>query len=235
MKTLAVLLTISSSILEITGREEAIQAPPVSIQAVDPLNQMVETAQLTNETIFNEIARLNQAFDIPISIEGILPKSGTVLNPKFTVAVQHQTVAEILDWLCTIDARYTWNRDGNMVNLFPRAALNDSRYFFNKLLPELDFREVREVADAAMAVVHQLGDPNERLYFMGIGGTQQFAKPWTATFHEITVRRALNQIAERLGPTYGWQIGGTEGQRMIMFHYKLGAQQLKSPPGNGGP
>lgn len=67
-------------------------------------------------------------------------------------------------------------------------------------------------------------DPNENLYFLGIGGTQGFAKPWTASFRNITVRQALNRIAEQLGATYGWQIGGTANQRMIMFHYKLGVR-----------
>ena len=190
----------------------------------DPLNQIVQSAQLRNETIFDAIARLNQAFDISVSIEGILPASGTVANPKFTTEIENRTIGDVLTWLCTLDARYTWIRDGNMINLFPRMFLNDKNYFFNRLLPELHFQDARDSGDAAIDIVHRLGDPNEHLIFMGIGGTQSFAKPWTATFHDITVRQALNRIAQQLGPTYGWQIGGTMHQRMIMFHYKLGAR-----------
>ncbi|SRR5712692_1144513 len=190
----------------------------------DPLDQVVESVQLRNESIFDEIARLSQAFDISISIEGILPATGTVVNPRFTARTDNQTIASVLSWLCVLDARYTWTRDGNMINLFPRAFLGDKSYFFNRLLPEVRFQELRESGVAAMEVVHQLGDPNENLYFMGIGGTQSFAKPWTVTIRDITVRQALNRIAQQLGPTYGWQIGGTTNQRMLMFHYKLGVR-----------
>jgi hypothetical protein len=190
----------------------------------DPFNQVVELVELKDETIFDEIARLNQAFDISISIEGILPANGTLPNPKFTARIEKQTISDLLTWLCALDTRYTWARDGNMANLFPRAFLNDKNYFFNRVLREVHFQEIRESGVAAMEVVHQLGDPNENLYFMGIGGTQGFAKPWTETFHDITVRQALNRIAQQLGPTYGWQIGGITNQRMIMFHYKLGAR-----------
>jgi hypothetical protein len=194
----------------------------------DPLTQIVGRVQLNNESIFSEITRLGQEFDISISIEGVLPTSGQIANPKFTAAAENQTIAMALDWLCARDTRYAWIRDGNMVNLLPRSSLNDKSYSFNRILPNLQFQDVRESGVAAMEVVYQLGDPNEQLYFMGVGGTQNFAKPWTAAFHDITVREALNRIAQQLGPSYGWQIGGTTKQRMIMFHYKLGAH-----PGTG--
>jgi len=223
MKTLALLSVLMllhprTSIPRLRAQESTTPAKN------DPLNQLVELAQLKDETIFDEIARLNQAFDISISIEGILPAKGTLANPKFTARIEKQTISGLLTWLCALDTRYTWARDGNMANLFPRAFLNDKNYFFNRVLPEVHFQEIRESGVAAMEVVHQLGDPNENLYFMGIGGTQGFAKPWSATFHDITVRQALNHIAQQLGPTYGWQIGGTMHQRMIMFHFKLGAR-----------
>src|SRR6266436_6423660 len=224
MKTLAtlsvlILLHPGGSIPGLRAQESTTPAKK------DPFNQVVELVELKDETIFDEIARLNQAFDISISIEGILPAKGTVANPKFTARIEKQTITNVLSWLCALDTRYTWIRDGNMLNLFPRAFLNDKSYFFNRLLPEVRFQEIRASGDAAMEVVHQLGDPNENLYFMGIGGTQSFARPWTATFHDITVRQALNRIAQQLGPTYGWQIGGPTNQRMIMFHYKLGARK----------
>ena len=223
MKTLAtlsvlILLHPGGSIPGLRAQESTTPAKK------DPFNQVVELVELKDETIFDEIARLNQAFDISISIEGILPAKGTVANPKFTARIEKQTISDLLTWLCALDTRYTWSRDGNMINLFPRMFLNDKNYFFNRLLPELRFQDARDSGDAAIDIVHRLGDPNEHLIFMGIGGTQSFAKPWTATFHDITVRQALNRIAQQLGPTYGWQIGGTTNQRMIMFHYKLGAR-----------
>lgn len=224
---MSILATLSALILLHPGGSIAGlrgQASATKATKEDPFNQVVQVAELKDETIFDEIARLNQAFDVSISIEGILPATGTVANPKFTARIENQTVLDVLTWLCALDTRYTWARDGNMANLFPRAFLNDKNYFFNRLLAEVHFKEIRDSGVAAMEVAHQLGDPNENLYFLGIGGTQGFAKPWTAAFHNITVRQALNHIAQQLGPTYGWQIGGTANQRMIMFHYKLGAR-----------
>jgi hypothetical protein len=190
----------------------------------DPFEQKVEVMTLQDETIFDALAKLDQSYGLSISVEGILPPSGVVTNPKFTAETKNRTVTDILSWLCSLDPRYTWLRDGNAANLYPRKFQNDKNYFFNRILPVLEFKDIRESSDAAISVVHQLGDAEEHLFFMGIGGTQTFAAPWTATFHDITVRQALNLIAQRLGPTYGWQIGGHIGTRLILFHYKLGAR-----------
>jgi hypothetical protein len=199
------------------------QEPVTTAAKQDPFDQRIEMVELKNESIFEGIARLNQLSDIAISIEGILPAEGTTPNPKSLAKLEGRTVGETLSWFCRLDSGYTWSRDGNTANVFPSAYRDDKRYLFNRTLPELHFDEVRESDDAAIQVIHQLGAPTEDLYFLGIGGTPSFAKPWTAIFHDITVRQALNRIAQQLGPTYGWQIGGHAGSRLIMFHYKLGA------------
>jgi hypothetical protein len=201
-----------------------------SIVTDDPFEQRVEVVALQDETIFDALAKLDQSHDLAISIEGILPVSGTISNPKFTATARRRSIADVLSWLCSLDPRYTWLRDGKTANIYPRKFQNDKNYFFNRLLPLLEFKDIRESSDAAIEVVHQLGDPEEHLFFMGIGGTQSFASPWTATFHDITVRQALNQIARQLGPTYGWQIGGHDGTRLILFHYKLGGHPDRDVP-----
>lgn len=189
----------------------------------DPFDRKIENFELKDESIFEGIARLDQMSSIAISIEGILPEQGTIQNPKFRAKLEGATVSEVLSWFCRLDIRYSWGRDGNMVNIYPSAMRDNPNYFFNRKLPELHFQDIRQSDDAAITIVHQLGDPSEHLYFLGVGGTQQFSNPWTANFHDITVRQALNRIAQQLGPTYGWQIGGHTGTRLIMFHYKLGA------------
>jgi hypothetical protein len=191
----------------------------------DPFEQKLSSVELNDENIFDAIARLNQATSIAISIEGILPARGTVQNPKFRAKMDGQTVSEALSWLCKLDTRYTWSRDGNMANIFPSEMRDNPHYFFNRKLPELRFQDIRQSDDAAITIVHQLGDPSEQLYFLGVGGTQSFSRPWTATFHDITVRQGLNRVAQQLGPTYGWQIGGHTGVRLVMFHFKLGASK----------
>jgi hypothetical protein len=197
---------------------------PSLTPSIDPFAQQVEIMTLQDETIFDALAKLDQSYGLSISIEGILPASGVVANPKFTARTTNRPIADTISWLCSLDPRYTWLRDGNTANIFPSQFKNDKSYLFNRTLPVLEFKDIRQSSDAALVAVHQLGDPSEHLFIMGIGGTQDFAAPWTATFHDITVRQALNQIALKLGPTYGWQIGGHSGTRLILFHYKLGAQ-----------
>jgi hypothetical protein len=202
--------------------QETTPAPPA-----DPLEQRVAVLELKDDTLGNALGRVNQTFDISISIEGVLPEEGIIANPKFSVNIENRTIAEVLDQLCRLDTRYVWTRDGNNVNLFPKASLNDRNYFFDRVLPELDFRDLRELSDAIVAIDHQADDPRGGVILMGIGQTHGFADPWTQSFNNLTVRQALNRIARRLGPTYGWQIGGTNKARLIVFHYKLQSQHVE--------
>lgn len=206
----------------------AVPQEPASPRQPDPFDQKVEVLELNHETIGDAIGRIGQLFDVAISVEGVLPESGTTTNSKFRARIEGRSIAEVLTWLCSLDPRYTWARDGSMANLFPRALQGDKTYFFNRVLPVMRFQNARKADEATISVVHQLADPNENLICLGIGGNLNFAKPWTATFRDITVRQALNRIAQQLGPTYGWQIGGTTKQRLIVFYYKPGGR-----PGTG--
>jgi hypothetical protein len=192
----------------------------------DPLEQKVESFEIRDETIGEALGQVNQSFDISISIEGVLPDEGTVTNPKLSANMRNVTLAEVLDRLCVLDARYGWTRDGNNVNFFPKASLSDPNYFFNRTLADLHFHDLRRVGDAVIAVDRQASDPGGGVIYMGIGQKQGFAEAWTASFSSITVRQALNRIAQQLGPTYGWQIGGTTKAKLIVFHYKLEAKHV---------
>lgn len=197
---------------------------------LDPLDKKIDRFEVKNETLGDALGRLNQVFDISISIEAVLPEEGTIANPRLNGSVEATTVEGVLTWLCALDARYAWTRDDNSINFMPRSKASDPTYFFNRVLREPHFERVRRVDDAGIAVVHGLNDPKENLIFLGIGGTQTFAEPWTVSFNNITVRQALNRIARHLGPTYGWQIGGTAQARLIVFHYKLGGGATPSNP-----
>jgi hypothetical protein len=199
----------------------------------DPFTQRVDEIELRAESIFDAIGRLNQSFDIAISIEGILPAEGTVTNPKFTVRIENRSLAEVLTLLCELDNRYSWARDGKMVNLFPRALQNDPTYLFNQRLPVLHFENIREVSDAVMQVIHQVPGPPKQLIYWGLGGTQNFAKPLSVTYDDLTVRQAMNRIAQQLGPTFGWQVGGHSQTPAIVFHYKLGTRPGYDVPPTG--
>jgi hypothetical protein len=195
--------------------------PQSTTPLLDPLTQNVGSFVIKDETIGDALGRLNQLFDISISIEGVLPEEGTITNPKLSGTLENRTLAGVLDWLCDLDGRYTWARDDDNVNIFPRASLNDARYFFKQTIADLRFEHVRKVADAVLAVDRQSGDQQGGVIYMGFGQAQSFAQDWTASFEKLTVRQALNRIARRLGPTCGWQVGGTTKARLIVFHYKL--------------
>jgi hypothetical protein len=197
-----------------------------TVATADPLEQRVVNFELKADTLGDALGRLNQSINISISIEGVLPQEGTVTNPKFTAKSENRTVAQILDWLCNLDTRYGWSRDGNNVNVFPRNSSSDPDYFFDRKISNLHFEQLRKVADAVLAVNSQSGDRGGGVIYMGIGQAQSFTEAWTASFTDITVRQALNRIAQHLGPTYGWQIGGTTKARLIVFYYRLEAQHV---------
>jgi hypothetical protein len=192
----------------------------------DPFEQKVESFDLRGQTIGEALGQLNQSFDISISIEGVLPEEGTVTNPKLNTSMRNVTLAMVLDQLCVLDTRYRWARDGNSANFFPKTSLSNPNYFFSRTLTDLHFHDVRRVDDAVIAIDRQSGDPSGGVIYMGIGQTQGFAEAWTASFRNLTVRQALNRIAQKLGPTYGWQIGGTIKAKLIVFHYKLEAKHV---------
>jgi hypothetical protein len=187
----------------------------------DPLERRVRTFRLEDDTLGDALGRLNQNDDISISIEGVLADEGSVTNPKFSGEVANRTVAEILDWLCQLDGRYVWMRDGNHINLLPREKSGDPNYFFNRTITELHFERVKRVGDAVLKIDRESNDKNGGVIYMGIGQRQSFAEPWTTSFAMISVRQALNRVADQLGRTYGWQIGGTTGAKLILFHEKL--------------
>ena len=48
-----------------------------------------------------------------------------------------------------------------------------------------------------------------------------FAHAWSTTLHDLTIREVFDLIAQRLGPTYGWQFSGAQDFRIITFHQGL--------------
>ena len=54
-----------------------------------------------------------------------------------------------------------------------------------------------------------------------LSGIGTFPRPWSATFENITVRAALNRVAENLGEGHGWLVTGNEETRLITFYELL--------------
>ncbi len=201
--------------------------------AGDSFEQRIAVLTLDGETIFAAIGKLSQTADIVFSIEGRLPpKNGGPLppHPRFSGRIEGRSLKEVLDWLCGLDPEYTWTRDHNTANLFPRAVLNDSSYLLNRKLAILRFDGEPDAGKAVLAVVGQLPGAREQLAFLQGGGSTTFAKPPKATFRNVTVREALNRIAEQLGPTWGWQFSGTNEFKFVVFHERISYEW--KPDGN---
>jgi len=66
-----------------------------------------------------------------------------------------------------------------------------------------------------------LPGPREQIAFSQAGGAPEFFKPFTAALHDVSVREAIDEVADHLGRGYGWTLFGAQNFRMIRFHAKL--------------
>lgn len=197
----------------------------------DPLRQSVPSFELVHEDITNGIAKLNlMTTGVAFAIEFPLGRSiSTPTLPLVTLVatVGPGTLADALDRLCNLDPTFSWQRIGNTIHVFPRVRENDSTYLFNRRIPDLEFRNVPDAQQAVFQTVAQLTGAKEQVAIMQTGISAGFPRPWTASFKDITVREAIDKIAQQLGRNYGWQFGGAADFRVITFHERISP---KPPP-----
>ncbi len=225
-------ILVGVTLCALVPRQAYPQIPGTRQAKSDPFEKRMAHLQLQDQTFLDGLGKLNEVYDISFSIELIpTPKGARALpvNPKFTASIENKNLYEALDWLCGLDARFAWVRDGNSVNIFSRASRTDPHYLFNRILQVFAIQGVPDAQRAVMEAVGQLPPPKEQLAVLVMGGSVQFAKPWTATFSDITLRQAINRIALQLGPAAGWEFGGTEDFRFLSFHTRLGP--VASPQG----
>jgi len=101
----------------------------------------------------------------------------------------------------------------------PREKLNDPKYIFNRRLSKLTFADSASADDTLRTIFQPVSDDGESVIQLSAIG--KFPKPWSATFESITVRDALNRVAENLGPGHGWMATGNEKTRLISFYELL--------------
>ncbi len=201
------------------------QSQPQASQ--DAFQRRVGGLTLDGQTIGDALASLSQATGVAFSVEFPLGKTFTDASPplkNIVAQVGPGTVPEILDQLCELDTTFTWRRIGNTANIFPSALANDPNYVLNRRVSLLTFKDVRDAQEAVFGAVDQLLGSKEQIAMLETGASVTFAKPWTATFREITIREAFDQIAQQFGSTYGWQFGGATDFRIITFHQRMAAK-----------
>ncbi len=188
----------------------------------DPLQRKVESLALQGEYFVDGIAKLNSLEkDVGFTIEFL---SGTKNSPPhpdpmLTARVADATVRDVLNWLCQLDPRYTWKRDGNMVNFIPRDALRDPNYLFNRILPSLSFVKLLRATDGLEPIFKPICKTGESVISLTDPGN--FSKPWSAEFQTISVRDALDRLATQLGPGHGWMVYGNHQTKIISFYSSL--------------
>jgi hypothetical protein len=232
MKAISIRLTAALIVLsfgraaEVSGQETP--APTNVFQ------QSVAGLSLNNQDIIDGVAMLSHNVGLAVSVEHELgaTTSGAAPQPNtFTAAIGPGTVSEILDGLCALDPTFAWQKDGNMVNMMPRALVSERDYFLNRNVNELVFRDIRDAQEALFKTVGGLPPPKEQVAIMEVGVSLAFARPWSATFQNISIREALDQIARQLGPTFGWQLTGAKNFRIITFHQQLMPKPSRSEQG----
>jgi hypothetical protein len=73
--------------------------------------------------------------------------------------------------------------------------------------------------DTLQPIFQPVSKPSESVITLNDSG--RFLKPWTAEFTNITVRSALNRVAENLGVGHAWMVTGNDEVRIISFYELL--------------
>lgn len=200
----------------------ATQQPSVAIQ--DPFQQHVPGVALKEQDVIDGVAMLGLRTGLAVSVEHQLGASISGPAPKpitLTRTVAPGTASEVLDALCSLDPTFVWVRNGNMVNVLPRALAGDPNYLLNRTIQELVLKDVPGAQEAVFEVAAGLAGPKEQIAIMQVGTPIGFAQPWSVTLRNVTVREVFDLIAEKLGPAYGWQFTGAQDFRIITFHQGL--------------
>jgi hypothetical protein len=187
----------------------------------DPFERIIPSFQLNRQNIFEAVAKLNESTGIVVSVERVLDaKDAKNVDSEFTATIAGGKPSAVLNEICDLDARYTWARDGNLVNIFPRRVVGDREYLFNRKIPVLQLKDATDAPSAALDAVRALPGPTAQLIVLEFGKLD-FEKPWTTTIEDINLRQAINRIAEHLCATCGWQLSGTTETPTIMFYRRL--------------
>ena len=191
----------------------------------EPLRQSVPSFELVHEDITNGIAKLNQmttsvAFAIEFPLGRTISASSPSL-PTVVATVGPGTLGDALDRLCDLDRTFSWQRIGNTIHLLPRALENDPAYLLNRKIEDLEIKNAPDAQNALFQTIALLEGAKEQIAVMQTGMSLGFASPWTASLKDLTVREALDKIAQQLGRNYGWQFGGAADFRVVTFHERI--------------
>lgn len=187
------------------------------------IEKRLPSFDLNHETLFDGLAKLESETTLGFSIERIVPKdqhSAAVEVPEFTASKRDISIREALDWLCSLDPRYEWSEDHGMVNVFPRAVAKDPNYPMNRRVGQLEIRSDSPF-EAVFEASRSLPPPAIPLGSLSFGIQQNYPKKMTFDFSGKSIREIANTAAHTMGNSWGWELTGWEGYRLLFFHVHL--------------
>lgn len=218
------------------------QLPAPSGSAGKFLDAKLPEFELHNQTLIDglwELARAPAPF--AFGFEKVLKNKladPDIPDLRFGLQLKNKSVREVLDALCHADPRFTWSVDGATVNVFPRAAIDDSSYLLNRKLERFELKNATDVQNGLLAIVHQLPPPVEQVANAQLGGADPYPpEPWTVTYYNLTVRQVVNRLAAHGGPCGIWIFGGAKDFRAFGFFntYLCSTQSVESPARDSHP
>ncbi len=188
----------------------------------DVLDTVVPEYKFDNRPIRDVVQGLFATVDgVDVGFEDVL--KGKFSDPELpshgiSVDLSDATLRTALFAICAADPRYTWSMDGATVNIYPQAVSSDPEYLMNRELYTFHLEDALDIQDGLLGIVHQLPPPAEQAGILQAGGDSSYPpEPWTATYERLTVRQAVNRIAEHMGGSTSWFFSGSRDFRHFAF------------------
>ena len=201
---------------------ESVGAFQLNAPAGPPLNYRLDRFELKDETFVAAVSKLSL---LPIEgfhlgVEEVLREKTmepAPLAPQFSMLIEHGTVGEVLDTLCSHDRRYAWSQDGLTINIYPVATADDHSYLLNRHLERIEVKDIPDPGQSLAFLYRQLPPPREQLGEASGGGDPSYQSPWTQTFEDLTIRQLMNRLSEHMGTHTSWVFFGSKQERYFFF------------------
>jgi hypothetical protein len=201
------------------------------------LNVKVPLFEVNKQTLLDALWKLAAGpASFGFGYEGVLKLKSSdpdIPDPQLKLQLKGKTVRQILDALCRADSRYTWSLDKatSTVNVFPKDVVNDPSYLLNRRLQRFELKNATNIDNALFAIPRQLPSPFEQVAVMQFNGDDRWPPtPWTATYHDLTVRQVVNRLKAHAGPCGVWTFGGAKDfRRFALFNTNFCTEKATPP------
>ncbi len=198
---------------------------PINRSPSDVLDRVVSAYKVDNRPIRDVVQELFTSVEgVDMGFEDVLAETlddPDVPSPAMSLDLSGATLRTALFAICAADPRYTWSIDGATVNVYPQSVSSDPAYLMNRELYSFRLDHAVDIQDGFLAIVHQLPPPTEQVAILQAGGDSSYPpEPWTVTYERVTVRQAINRLAEQMGGSTSWFFSGSKDFRHFAFFHR---------------